>query len=450
MATPAPLTVRRYVARGVSRRPLRSGLASAGVAVAVAFFVLFGSLSAGLHDHVAGELARARPAHIYLSRLSPTPYGGTALEAIREIVARAMEGAGRGEEGRDWNVTPRVMLTLSAPPEGAPLRLWGVAPGGLAGPPPGGAGARLDLGRHLTAADDAGNGTVLPCVMGATALARLFPGNDGRAGIDILLGPDESVDPWWFPSASDYDVSVGGSYVEVPRGPFPVEVVGTLAPGQGDGLDSSVLVPVHPLLRALDQYDAAFDLFYYPEVVVTIADGGRVDVASIEEAIGAAVPLTGGTDDGWDRAAFERTYGDVTRTLDSWLVIITAVMALMLAAGVSDTMLVAVADRRSEIATLRAVGTSRRRVAGLVLAEVLLLSAIGLLAGLLAGGALAAAFGHLHASTGGAGVFFAPVRLSPWVVAAAVALGVGVAALAGLYPARRAARQSPTEALRYE
>ena len=46
---------------------------------------------------------------------------------------------------------------------------------------------------------------------------------------------------------------------------------------------------------------------------------------------------------GQDRAAFERTYGDVTRTLDSWLVIITAVMALMLAAGVSDTMLVAVA-----------------------------------------------------------------------------------------------------------
>ena len=450
MAAPVPLTARRYVARGISRRPLRSGLTSAGVAVAVAFFVLFGSLSAGLHDHVASELGRARPAHIYLSRESPTPYSGVALELIRGIVAQAMEDDGRGEGGGDWNVSPRVALTLSAPSDDAPVRLLGVAPGVLAGPSPDEAGARLDFGRHLTAADDTSNGTVLPCVMGATALARLSPGADGRTLVDIQLGPDGSVDPWWFPSASDYDVSVEASYTVEPRGPLSAEVVGTLAPGQGDALDSAVFVPVHPLLLALDQYDPVFDLFYYPEVVVTFADGGRVDVASIEEAIGAAVPLTGGTADGWDRAAFERTYGEVTRTLDSWLVIITAVMALMLAAGLSDTMLVAVADRRSEIATLRAVGASRGRVAGLVLAEVLLLSAIGLIAGLLAGGALAAAFGHLHATTGGAGVFFAPVRPSPWVVAAAVALGLGVAALAGLYPARRAARQSPTEALRYE
>ena len=450
MAAPVPLTARRYVARGISRRPLRSGLTAAGVAVAVAFFVLFGSLSAGLHEQVAGELARARPAHIYLSRESPTPYSGMAMELIREVVAQAMEDEGRGEEGRDWNVSPRVTLTLSAPADGAPIRLLGVAPGILAGPSPDEAGASLDFGRHLTSADDAGNGTVLPCVMGATALARLFPGTDERAVVDVDLGPDGSVDPWWFPSASDYDVSVEGSYTVEPRGPFHAVVVGTLAPGQGDAVDSAVFVPVHPLLLALDQYAPLFDMFYYPEIVVTIADGSQVGVASIEEAIGAAVPLTGGTSDGWDRAAFERTFGDVTRTLDSWLVIITAVMALMLAAGVSDTMLVAVADRRSEIATLRAVGASRRRVAGLVVAEVLLLSAIGLIAGLLAGGALAATFGHLHATTGGAGVFFAPVRSSPWVVAAAVALGVGVAALAGLYPARRAARQSPTEALRYE
>ena len=450
MPAPAPLTARRYVARCISRRPLRSGLTSAGVAVAVAFFVLFGSLSAGLHDHVESELASARPAHIYLSRQSPTPYSEVALELIRGIVAQAMEGEGRGAEGRDWNVSPRVTLTLSAPADGTPIRLLGVAPGVLAGPSPDEAGARMDFGRHLTSGDDAGNGSVLPCVMGATALARLFPGSDQRTIVDIHLGPDGSVDPWWFPSASEYDVSVDASYTVEPRGPFPAEVVGTLAPGQGDALDSAVFVPVHPLLRALDQYDPPVHMFYYPEIVVTIADGGRVDVASIEEAIGAAVPLTGGTADGWDRSAFERTYGDVTRTLDSWLIIITSVMALMLAAGVSDTMLVAVADRRSEVATLRAVGTSRRRVAELVLAEVLLLSAIGLAVGLLAGGALAAEFGHLYSTTGGAGVFFAPVRPSPWVVAAAAALGVGVAALAGLYPARRAARQSPTEALRYE
>jgi hypothetical protein len=415
----------------------------------VAFFVLFGSLSAGIHDRVASELGRARPAHIYLSRESPTPYSGVALELIREVVAQAMEDGGRGEEGRDWNVSPRVMLTLSAPSDGTPLRLWGVSPGGMADPASDGAGARVDWGRLLANADDAGNGTVIQCVMGARAAQLLLP-HDIRASVPVTLGPDGSVDPWWFPSGSDYDVSVGGSYVVAPRGPLSMEVVGRLAPGLGDAMDSAVFVPVHPLLLALDQYDPLFDLFYYPGVVVTIADGGRVDVASIEEAIGAAVPLTGGTADGWDRAAFERTYGDVARTLDSWLVIITAVMALMLAAGVSDTMLVAVADRRSEIATLRAVGASRRRVAGLVLAEVLLLSTIGLIAGLIAGGALAASFGHLHATTGGAGVFFAPVRPSPWVVAAAVALGVGVAALAGLYPARRAARQSPTEALRYE
>ena len=136
--------------------------------------------------------------------------------------------------------------------------------------------------------------------------------------------------------------------------------------------------------------------------------------------------------------------------LDGWLLVITAVLVVMLVAGVSDTTLVAVTDRRREIATLRALGIGRWQVSSLVLTEITMLVTVGLALGLVLGSALALVFGYLHDTTGGSGVFLAPTSLDPLVLVAAATLALGSAALAAAYPASRAAGQPPTEALRYE
>ena len=440
---PEPLTAWRYVSRGIARRPLRSTLAAAGVAVAVAFFVVFASMSAGLHREVEDELGRPRPTHVTLEHQSPTPYSSSDLALLGAVVATYLEGTGAGIYGAGWALDPVVELTLSVPREGARCVLWGILPkpaGETIASPPGiSPTAPLSAGRWLTADDE--NATGLVCVLGASARESLFPG--AEVNVTVSLGPDASADPWRFPSAGEYPLDAAPDWTSAVRGPFTATVVGLLAPGMGGGLDDGVYVPVHPLLRALGQQDGG--VYYYPRLVVTVADGTKTDVGALEDELGRAVPLTLARDDGWDRDSFERAYGQTQRALDSWLWAVTSVMALMLVAGVSDTMLVTVAERRSELATLRATGARRRQVSRLVLAEVALLGAIGLVAGLCVGALATWALGALAG-----GALIAPPHLAWWVVAAAALVAMGAVTVAGYYPARRAALERPTEALRYE
>jgi hypothetical protein len=417
----------------------------AGVAVSVAFFVLFAAMSAGLSGFIDEELGKARALHLYLEADPVDPYEDDDIRYIQLLVDQAMEDASTGR----WTL-PRVELRVTTAGGEDPVRLWGVGtdPATGATTPPYDRGTALAWGRHLETADFNASSGRLPCVLGARALDTLFPGIS--EGDDISIGPDGTVDPWWMPDAADYPLKGKATVDAPPRGPVAARAVGALKPGQEGDVDWGIFVPVRPLLRALGQYDAGTDSYRYPMAIVSIEDGSSVDVMPLEAVIAEQLPGTSGTDDAWDRTAFEASYGATGRALDGWLAIVSTVLVVLLVAGVSDTTLVAVAERRREIATLRAVGLSRRQVSRLVTGEVLALAAIGLAVGLMVGATLAMVFGHLHEATGGEGVFLAPVSLGPWVVAGAAVLALGAATLAAAYPARRAAKGSPTEALRYE
>jgi putative ABC transport system permease protein len=116
-----------------------------------------------------------------------------------------------------------------------------------------------------------------------------------------------------------------------------------------------------------------------------------------------------------------------------------AVALLVGAIGIANIMVISVLERRSEIGLRRALGATRRHITVQFLAESALLAALGGIAGLLLG-ALAT-------------LVYALVRGQPWVVPlyaliAAPLAGFAIGAIAGLYPASKAARLSPTEALR--
>jgi putative ABC transport system permease protein len=116
-----------------------------------------------------------------------------------------------------------------------------------------------------------------------------------------------------------------------------------------------------------------------------------------------------------------------------------AVALLVGGVGIANVMVISVLERRSEIGLRRALGATRRHVSVQFLSEALLLSALGGVGGVLLGAAVTAAYDLAR----GWAVVVPMVGLAGGI-AAALAIG----AVAGLYPATRAARLAPTDALR--
>ena len=116
-----------------------------------------------------------------------------------------------------------------------------------------------------------------------------------------------------------------------------------------------------------------------------------------------------------------------------------AVALLVGGVGIANVMVISVLERRSEIGLRRSLGASRRHVAEQFLTEALLLSTMGGIAGTVVGVAATA----IYAKTQNWSVDVPPLALYGGIGAALV-----IGAVAGLYPSTRAARLSPTEALR--
>jgi putative ABC transport system permease protein len=137
------------------------------------------------------------------------------------------------------------------------------------------------------------------------------------------------------------------------------------------------------------------------------------------------------------------TFTAVTTTLTVFLGAIAGISLLVGGIGVMNIMLVSVTERTKEIGLRKAVGAKRRDILRQFLVESLVMSTLGGLVGLSMGWATATTIGYFFAE------YITPI-VTPGAVILAVGFSAAVGLFFGIYPALRAARLNPIQALRTE
>jgi putative ABC transport system permease protein len=268
------------------------------------------------------------------------------------------------------------------------------------------------------------------------ASGRVFSADELRAGSAVCL-VGETVRRELFGSRD-----VLGEQLRVKQ--IACEIVGVLgAKGQGafgNDQDDSVLVPLKTLQRRLTGNTRVNTL------LVSMAEGSdpsRVK-ASLTQLLRERRKLADSDEDNFnvlDTQQLGETLSGTTRILTTLLGAVAAVSLLVGGIGIMNIMLVSVTERTREIGLRLAIGALEREVLLQFLIEAVVLAALGGVIGIV----LATA-----ASIGLSSLMQVPYVFNPGVNLLSFVFSAGIGVLFGYFPARRAARLDPIEALRHE
>ncbi|MCG8605270.1 ABC transporter permease [bacterium] len=225
-------------------------------------------------------------------------------------------------------------------------------------------------------------------------------------------------------------------------GGFPFRVIGVLEKRGdilGNNLDANIYVPLGSFYRAFGTRRSL-------TIRVKVADAALLEDAK-DELRGILRKVRKVPADKEDDFSINQQdlltslYEGITGGLYAVAVGIGAISLLVGGIGIMNIMLVAVTERTREIGVRKAIGARRRDVLWQFLVESVVISAFGGMIGIAVGFALALLIGNISPL---------PATISPFSVAVGLGFSSSVGIFFGLYPATKAARLDPIEALRYE
>ena len=402
------VAILRIALRALARNKMRSALTMLGIIIGVAAVIATVGVGQGAQQQVQQQIASMGSNVLYISAGSVNRgglrMGGGAtktlvyddmLAILRECPAVAAAAPGSGSsaqlvyENQNWNT--RVTGTE---PQYFTIRNWPLA-----------------SGTGFTQDDVRTSATV--AVIGETVRQNLFGGTD-PIGQTIRLGN------------------------------LPFVVTGVLVPkgqsGVGQDQDDSVYVPITTLQKKISGQD-------WLQYIMVSAVSQQASYAA-QQQITALLRDRHRIRQGQDDDFFVRNLSDVAELADQSAKVMTLLLASIASVslivggiGIMNIMLVSVTERTREIGIRMAIGATENDVQKQFLLEAIVLSIIGGTTGILFGAGVSLLISRALQWR---------ILISPAAIVAAVVFSTAVGIFFGFYPARKAARLDPIEALRFE
>ena len=403
----------RVAMRALAVNKLRSLLTMLGIIIGVAAVIVMIAVGGGAQARVEEQI-RSLGSNLLLILSGTTTAGGVrmgfgsnltiseddAAAIPRDIPETTAAPALRGTAQLIWGNQNWSTVIFGVTPEYIDVRQW-----------------ELAAGRLFDATDMAGATKV--CLVGQTVARQLFGGADPI-----------------------------GQVIRVRRVPFTV--IGVLeSKGQsmmGSDQDDLILMPISTARKRVLGASNLAKQRSVGTIWVKVAEG--YDMKAAEEQVRSLLRqrhrLQPGQDDDFSLRNLEEvaaTQEASSRVLALLLAAVASVSLVVGGIGIMNIMLVSVTERTREIGLRMAVGARTRDILGQFLVEAVTLSLIGGLAGIAIG---------VAAAVGIAEIAGWRIVLSPESVILAVAFAFAIGVFFGFYPARKAARLNPVEALRFE